>query len=642
MSIASAVFLMGYLRKKYDLATLTGINALLSLVLIGFISSHYNDDLNAPHHIVKQSSTNSYFKATVIQEDVRKKNSYQSIVYLNTYLDSTGWKNCVGKVILYHAHDSSNTLLREGDRLLFKGRVQPIENRGNPYEFDYKAFIARKNIFHQAFIGGNYKVIDHKEHFLSKYIYSIRNHYLRVFESHFKNPDQRSVLSALILGQKNDLSRDLKSNYARSGAMHILAVSGLHVGIIYLIIVSFLKMIGLSRKKSILKATIVILCIWIYAAVTDFSPSVTRASIMFSFIVIAENTIRKSNIYNTLCATAFLMLLFNPNKLYEVGFQLSFVAVFGIIYFFKRVYDLIYIENKVIDWFWQISCVTIAVQLATFPISLFYFHQFPLQGILTNIIAIPSAFGLLSGGLLLGVLDPIQMVSNYLGKALGYIVDLLNSAVIFSGKLDFLNILNFNFGLFELALIYAIIILLIVAFETQSKIAIYLTMLLIFTFGVNQNLQKEPDRQLIIYNAPGKSLVDFISGRRIKTLGSQENENTKYITNPLRERFLNPKTSAGLNLHRDSLNNARAFYFGTKRVFILEKGWIESNEVTNTMKTDFLIIKSESINTPSDLNSFEADQIIFDSSWRPYQLTDFKALKNAHFVTLDGAFRASF
>ena len=206
---------------------------------------------------------------------------------------------------------------------------------------------------------------------------------------------QLKVASALLLGYRENLDKELVKSYASAGAMHVLAVSGLHVGILYLLltrIFSFLKKVKKVKNGKFILTILIVSFLWFYAIMTGLSASVMRATTMFSFIVIGNELLnRKTSIYNTLAVSAIILMIINPFIVYQVGFQLSYVAVVGIVYLQPKLNRLFYSRYKLVRGVWAITCVSLAAQIATFPLSLHYFHQFSTYFFISNLIVIPAS-----------------------------------------------------------------------------------------------------------------------------------------------------------------------------------------------------------------------------------------------------------
>lgn len=214
--------------------------------------------------------------------------------------------------------------------------------------------------------------------------------------------DEYSVAAAILLGYDDELPPELRQNYVTAGSMHVLCVSGLHVGIIFLVfstILSFLDKYGAVFK--ILKFCILLLIMWTYAFIAGLAPSILRATIMISFIVIGKIIKRNGVIINSIAASAFVILAIEPEDLFNIGFQLSYAAVIGIVVLQRPIYNVFYIKNKILDKIWELTSVTLAAQFATAPFTIFYFNQFPLYFWLSNLFMTPLSTVVIIGGMIM-------------------------------------------------------------------------------------------------------------------------------------------------------------------------------------------------------------------------------------------------
>ena len=243
----------------------------------------------------------------------------------------------------------------------------------------------------------------------------MRDKLLNILKENGLKNNELAVASALILGYKDDLGEELKHSYSSAGATHVLAVSGLHVGIIFLVLNFLLNILDKNDRFKISKAILLICFLWAYATITGLSPSVVRAATMFSFVTIGKSFGKSSSIYNTLCASAFVLLVYNPYLIMEVGFQLSYLAVVGIVYFQSIIYKWIYVKNKFLKYIWMITSVSIAAQLTTFPLGLLYLHQSPTYLFASNLFVIPGAMLIIGLGILLFITSWIPLISGGIG-----------------------------------------------------------------------------------------------------------------------------------------------------------------------------------------------------------------------------------
>jgi competence protein ComEC len=221
-------------------------------------------------------------------------------------------------------------------------------------------------------------------------IYKMREYFLSILSTYVRDRNQFAVASAIMLGYNDYMNGDITRAYASSGALHVLSVSGLHVGIMFFMLNVLLKfMDNRGRKLEITKSVSIILFIWLYACLTGLSPSVLRSAMMFSLIQSGTLLKRHVNTFNIVFGSAVVLMLFNPFIVTEVGFRLSYLAVLGIIYLQPKIYSLWAFKNWFLDKAWMIVAVSLAAQIATFPLSLLYFHQFPNLFLISNLVVIP-------------------------------------------------------------------------------------------------------------------------------------------------------------------------------------------------------------------------------------------------------------
>ncbi len=334
-------------------------------------------------------------------------------------------------VLLNLIADSNSNKLEYGSMVALHKLPQPISDPQNPGQFDYRQYLLSKGISYQVYAkpkDWKYLNCNRGNNFMSL-SYKTREALHGSLISAGLAGNELGVVSALVLGQKDYLNSDLKKAYSGAGAMHVLAVSGLHVGIIYLILNFVLSFMNRGKHLKVLRALLLLMLLWAYAFITGLGPSVLRATTMFSFVVIGTALNRTPNIYNTLAASALLLLLINPMLLFNVGFQLSYVAVFGIVYLQPLIYNWFYVKNKMLDYIWQITAVSIAAQIATLPIVVYNFHQIPIYGLLSNLIVIPAAAIILIGALMIFVFSFSATLSSGIGYLLYWIVKGTNYTV---------------------------------------------------------------------------------------------------------------------------------------------------------------------------------------------------------------------
>jgi competence protein ComEC len=409
-----------------------GVAALITLFFAGWYNVVEKNEALKPHHLLSHPHHIHAYQAIMIAPAEEKSTHWKQVAEVTHVYADSSWEKATGKVLLYFSKGAFGEPFPYGHRLVIKGAPQPIAPPMNPAEFDYRRFSAYKNIYHQHFISAYANVT-----VLGSYIpnpllsqaYSLRARIRNLLNHHLPQPHQRAVAYALLLGMTDALDNELSQAYAAAGAMHVLAVSGLHVGIIYGLLLLLLRPLTRIRHGKWLLAAISITVLWLYAIFTGLSPSVQRAVTMFSFVALARPLSYRTNIYNILSASAFVLLIFNPYLIMSVGFQLSYMAVLGIVYLYPRIYYSWDAPGLLGDKLWQLTSVSLAAQAGTFVLGLLYFHQFPVYFLVSNLFVIPCATLVLVIGLLLILVSPIAELAQLMGSALRQLIDVLNFVV---------------------------------------------------------------------------------------------------------------------------------------------------------------------------------------------------------------------
>ena len=537
------------------------------------------------------------------------------------------WQQAKGNIIIYFEKSEQVCQVQYGDVLMIPGSLSEINPPQNPGEFNYKKYLGNKGIYHSAFIKTDgWQIIESGRGFWLKSAgIKIRNHLLQILTSNGIEGDEYAVASAILLGYDENLDADLKRQFAGAGAMHILCVSGLHVGIIYVIFNGILFFLKRNKYLRILKVILLILFIWLYATITGFSPSVLRASTMFSFIIFGRGLKRKANIYNMLAASALLLLVINPYMLMEVGFQLSYIAVTGIVLLFKPIYNLWIQGTWIVDKIWQISVVSITATIATFPLSIFYFHQFPNLFFITNLVAIPASMLIIYLGLGIIAFSWVPFLSAFFGKLLSFVLIGLNFSVGWIEGLSFATSRGIYINRLELILISLIIISLVTIYFYKSRRFIIISLALAVLLGfsiLSRQITNLDQEKIVVYKVKGSTAIDFISGKQnillTDTLLLINPENLDYnvkgnwTNNGINKNLQLPFTLE--NYTNDGLCKINNFVLFKNKVIAL----IYNDDASlgdNLMEVDYVIISGKPDISIKDLaNQFTCKEIIFDSS----------------------------
>jgi competence protein ComEC len=450
-----------------------------------------------------------------ISDDVEiRANSVKTIVKCESIITDTALIACGGKMLCYFHKDTLSEKLRYGDRLIVNASLQYPQSAMNPYAFNYRKYLAQQGIYHTTWIGKEkMKILERdKGNPFIAFSLKLRNRILDILKTQLGDNDEYKVAAAIIAGYRTALDADLRATFANSGAMHVMCVSGLHVGIIYLILGFLLKF--LSDKivwQRIIKVIIILAFIWLYALLTGFSASVLRASTMFSFVAGGMLFQRKVPIYNSLAASALLLLLFNPVFIFQPGFQLSYLAVIGIVSLFPLIRKLIPAKGKIATKLSDLVAVSVAAQIATSPISLYYFNQFPNYFILTNIIVVPLAGLIIYTAIPALLLNAVPLAGELLSKLLALEMKIMNGSVNFIDKLPGSVSQHVFISFLQMILLYAMIILLYHGILNRSKVFIRTSALLILVFAgigsFHQIRQMQHKEMLIPYGLDDAIIV---------------------------------------------------------------------------------------------------------------------------------------
>ncbi|MEN6588192.1 MAG: ComEC/Rec2 family competence protein [Proteiniphilum sp.] len=430
------------------------------------------------------------------------------------------------KIKLYLAQDPAARELKPGDEILFYARLQPFRNFGNPDDFDYVRFMKIKGFTGSAYISEiNWQKTGRQSHAIPVQAQRLRERALHMYRSLISDKETCAFISALTLGYKSDLSDDLQEAFRASGTAHVLAVSGLHVGIIYGVINLLFSFLGKSGRRYILRQWLVILLLWLYVFVAGGSASVVRATIMLTIFCLGNMQHMKGFTYNTLAAAAFFILILHPFSLFDVSFQMSFGAVAAILCFQPKLQALYAPKNRAVKYVWNLFTVSTAAQLGVFPLVLYYFGTFPTWFFITNLLVVPligiiiyAAIVLITVGsipvLHTGFTEAVQSVLQWIAETLSGITLRI---VYIAESLPFSQLSNSYISLFQLLLLFTFIFLFAqFLFTHRSRpLIIALASLFVFQLTVMHGKIGQSVPQLVVFNQTDKSEIAlYVNGKR--------------------------------------------------------------------------------------------------------------------------------
>ena len=510
--------------KKYRLRAVQGLVLNGLLATTGMLLVHVNDIRNLRSWFGRQYTSGDVLELRLEEHLAEKPNSFKVIASVQSIVRNNRRFDCSGKLIVYFRKDSLANRLKYGSRLLVRNRAQPIRNPGNPGAFDYQRYCLFQGITHQLYLAQHdFVTTGKKTNLLRQWILDARMFLIATLEKYIPSEKERGLAEALLIGYKDDLDKTLLQSYANTGVVHVIAISGLHLGLIYGILLLLTK--ALNRKGlRWVRALLVIAGLWIFSMLAGAQPSVLRSAVMFSAIALAVVLERKTSIYNTLALSAFLLLCYQPFWLWDLGFQLSYAAVLSILAFFRPVYNLFYFQNKAIDAVWKLAAVTIAAQLLTTPIGLFHFHQFPLLFLVTNLLAVPLSSIILIGIILMCSLFFLPFAAKTLGLTLETMIRFMNRFIEQMEHSGLAVWEGISINLFQTLLLYVLIVSVFSWLLQKAKTWTWIgagSLLCFFLIRTESFIATARQQKMIVYNVPKQRAIDLIDGRSCLYLGDR-------------------------------------------------------------------------------------------------------------------------
>lgn len=536
-----------------------------------------------------------------------------------------------GKVLLYFQRDSSAARLACGDVVMLCGTVRAVSNSGNPGAFDYRQYCAYRQLFYQVYVRtGYWKTSSLRDGGITdRYLLPARNWCIRTLQQYISSGPEAALAAALLIGYRYDLDKDMVQAYTNAGVVHIIAISGMHLALIYTSLLWLLQWWPAHRFSEIIKMLIIGCLLWGFALLAGAAASILRAAVMFSVIAAGELLLRRyTNTYNTLAASAFLLLCHDPWLLLDAGFQLSYLAVLGILLCYRPLYDLWPIRHKWPDKIWQATAVTLAAQLLTLPVCLYYFHQFPNLFLPANLLIVTLSTVILYALILLLLLSPLPIAAHYTGIAVQYLIACMNRLALFIEQLPYAVTNNIYMPLYAVFFAYVMMAALLALWLARWKhglMAALVTALLWTAAYATDILLAQQGRMMIIYNVPGYTAVDIVAEQYVQFAG----DTTLLHNKALRERYLQPsrlqyclkegRTLQGLKILGGFISA------GTKRMVIIDSTW-RAVVPAKKFQTDYILFSHRprlSITQLKDMFVFK--MIIFDASNPLWQIQQWKS-----------------
>lgn len=503
--------------KRYAFRHGIVIHVGLTSVAVGILITILHTPTYNSKHYTQKLNANEYY---TLEADIIEQTSQTD--YGTTFkaeLLTANHTSTEGKILCFFPSktitDDLKTLAPT-DRLVFVGKYTPIFPPKNPYQFNYKRYMERKGIYGRIEVVAFYVVKNNTTGFMGS-IARTRSHLAIVIDKHF-NQESSALLKTLLLGKRTDLDNEVYQHYVDAGAVHILAISGLHVGIITAILLLLLqKMPNLSFYRP-LRYFILLAGLWAFAFIAGASPSVLRATVMFSFIGLSSLIRRKQGRFDALMLSMLFLLLINPYYLYDVGFQLSYAAVFSIMKFYPVMRKWWQPENKYLQWIWSLFLVGLSAQIVVLPISLYYFHQFPILFFVSNLVVVPLLQPILIGGIIALCLGSLGILPYAIVFVLEKLIALMNSLVAFIAHQEIFIIRNIPFTTpLLLSSLLTVFILIVFVHYRKYKVLVALLLSVILFQGVlfYYKYQLETTEEMIVFSKYKQKVITIRQGDKL-------------------------------------------------------------------------------------------------------------------------------
>ncbi len=615
-------------------------NAILVYVFLFFVGGLMISNKKISNQATHFRNSKGQFAKGIISKPLEEKEkTYKTVVAVEQIIDSLNKMIPVsGNLLVYIQKDSTLANLSIGDEVLFHLKSKEVDGTKNPGQFDYKNYLQHKSIYQQQYLTkAEITLIQkHKTLWFKRISHSIGMYVQSILRKYIPKQENFALADGILLGHRADIDVELYNAFAYTGILHILSVSGLHVGIIYGMLVFLLSFIKDKNKKiKIAKFVFIVGFIWIFTFVTGFSAACVRAAILFSLMNFGKLSKEHVTNLNLLAGSALLQLLIDPNNLFDIGFQLSYLAMLGLFIFTKPIYALYYSNNKLIDSIWQLWSASIAAQLFTVPLSIYYFGNFPTYFLLANIFAIPLSAVILWLSVGLGMFSFIPFIANIIGWLDSLVISIFIQLTYFFSSLPLGKLYNLYISKVQLVILL-IAILLLAFFVIQRKVKFVIACMSLFLVSIfisyAYNIRQVGKQELILYSVP-KHFVLALNKNGQQFIYSKDSLPQKTIDYSIKNSHRIYRISDYQTiLLKDSLNTKevmsdkdvllvqnKSFYFlkkdNTRKVF------------PSPLKVDYLVLSENCfLNIESVKANYEYKQLLISSDNDNYHIRIYRKL----------------
>lgn len=601
------------------------ITALLLFATIGTLRQQLTQPKHIAHHIVNQLQNNDpkhvAFTITRQIKSNEKWSNYEASVF------ALGQKKATGNILL-HITNKEASAVELGKNYIAYCALNPITKDHFPYGFHYSNYLLSKGITHQVWLKKEVIPLSNSKSFFGERIIQTRHFLTRKLEQQGLSDNVVQFTKALVLGAKAALSKEMKSRFQDAGVIHILAISGLHIGVIYFVIQWLLKWFLFRYKYRILKSVLVIAIIWVFTYFTGGSDSAVRASMMFTCFEISNWLLRRQHPLNALIAAVFILLSIQPNYLFSVGFQLSVTAVAAIMIGVPKMTPLLNVKNKILFKIWQIACVTVCAQIGILPLSIYYFHQIPMLFLVANVPVMLCIPLVMSACIIYVLSASIAEIPHFITFAFNIVIETLLSYIEWIASLEAFVIKDVYILPLTASAIYCLYLMArwwYSNFKTGLKyVALPISLALICSFtefrhkAIKNEVWLLPDYNTTMVSLSGESATFYTS----------DTNNSTSLKNKM--------TAVKNSLHYTEVTTETleyAYHLNHKKIILLHNNFIPEIEET----IDVLVVtNSPKINIARLLQNLQPQKVVIASNNKHYVVQNWlAACKNNHIDCYD-------
>jgi competence protein ComEC len=636
IAIASLIILLFFfnilsIEKRYKFQWAQGFLINAFICCIGIFLCWQKDIRNSNNWFGKYYNDSSTLIVKINEPPIIKEKSIKAEGIIEAIINDGTTKKVDGKILIYFSKEDSIAAPKYGDKILIQGGLQQIKNAGNPGGFNYSRYMVFQQTLHQVYLKKDKFILldEHSENKLYSFIFWARNTTINTLQKYIVGSKKVSgIAEALLIGYKEDLDKDVVQAYSNTGVVHIIAISGMHLGLIYVGLVWLFSRLPFIKRSGITRVVLILGCLWLFSLVTGASASVLRSAVMFTCIIIGKEFFKQASIYNSLAASAFLLLCYNPFLLWDVGFQLSYFAVVGIVWLQKPIQDLFYSKNKALQYVWEMCSITIAAQILTLPICIYYFHQIPTTFLFTNLICVPLSTCILFAEIALVIFSAFPPLALLIGKFIYVLTWCMNALIEFFNNLPF-SLLDkiYATGLTTWAL-YGFVFFIAAALLRRHKTLMKIAFAFLFVFVVlwaygKINLTQQ--KKIIVYNVSRHTAIDFVSNNKYWFYGDDDFRKDGVLQNfNLKPARVSMQVSESKDTIIGLSSKDRIWQFYNKSVMIIDT-IVQFEPTNNKLAVNVLLIsKNPRIQVADIATAVMSTTIVFDASNSLWKIAQWK------------------